>query len=262
MRCGWIPDLPDARDVTYDVPEQVRSAGLPERVDLRADCPPVQDQGQLESCTAHAIGAAIEFDQAKQELPDRFTPSRLFIYYWERWLEDKVESNTGVMLRNGVKVINRAGAPPESLWPYDPDPVSGRFKEEPSQAASDAARHQRAVSYQRIARDVDDMKACLASGYPFMFGFTVYERFESDEVRRTGRASMPRPAERAVTGHAVLAVGYVDSDQRFLVRNSWGSDWGMDGYFTMPYAYLLQRSLARDFWTIRVLGDGPHPRGA
>ena len=97
------------------------------------------------------------------------------------------------------------------------------------------------------------MKGCLASGYPFVFGFTVYESFESQQVAHDGHALMPQPNEQVLGGHAVLAVGYDDSNQWFIVRNSWGVNWGMQGYFTLPYAYLTLRSLSSDFWTIRVV---------
>jgi C1A family cysteine protease len=97
------------------------------------------------------------------------------------------------------------------------------------------------------------MRGCLASGYPFVFGFTVYESFESQDVAKTGVVPMPSPNEQTVGGHAVLAVGYDDSQQRFIVRNSWGPDWGMKGYFTIPYAYLTQSNLSDDFWTIRLI---------
>src|SRR5215469_10984354 len=83
---GWHPDLPDHRDFMYAVPAVVAAAALPAKVDLRPQCPPVYDQGQLGSCTANAIAGAIEFDQKKQSLPD-FIPSRLFIYYNERAME-------------------------------------------------------------------------------------------------------------------------------------------------------------------------------
>ena len=90
---------------------------------------------------------------------------------------------------------------------------------------------------------------CLADGYPFVFGFTVYESFETEKVKRTGIVPMPKKNERPVGGHAVLAVGYNQKQKRFLVRNSWGKAWGKDGYFTMPYEYL--ETQAADFWTIR-----------
>jgi C1A family cysteine protease len=97
------------------------------------------------------------------------------------------------------------------------------------------------------------MRGCLAAGYPFVFGFTVYQSFESADVARTGRVELPRPGEGVVGGHAVMAVGYDDLAERFVVRNSWGTGWGKRGYFTMPYAYLTQSSLADDFWTIRAV---------
>jgi C1A family cysteine protease len=97
------------------------------------------------------------------------------------------------------------------------------------------------------------MRECLAEGYPFVFGFSVYEAFESEEVAKTGRLNLPQHGEKQLGGHAVMATGYDDGDQRVLVRNSWGTDWGMKGYFTMPYDYVSNDNLADDFWTLREL---------
>jgi C1A family cysteine protease len=70
-------------------------------------------------------------------------------------------------------------------------------------------------------------------------------------VARTGKLNMPKPGEKVLGGYAVMAVGYNDKHKRFTIRNSWGTDWGKQGYFTMPYAYLDDRDLSDDFWTIR-----------
>ena len=91
----------------------------------------------------------------------------------------------------------------------------------------------------------------MAGGYPFEFGFTVYESFESQEVAQTGVVPMPQQTEKVLGGHAVMAVGYDDAQQRIIVRNSWGTSWGQQGYFTMPYAYLTNHQLSSDFWTIQ-----------
>lgn len=247
-RYGWIPDLPDQRDRLYAPPPMAAEA-LPERVDLRRDCPPVYDQGELGSCTANAIAAAFEFDQMKERLPSIFTPSRLFIYYNERAMEGTVSIDAGAQIRDGIKSVAAQGAPPESLWPYD----VAKFAQQPPPSVYAAALQSTALLYFRLNQRADVLKGCLASGYPFVFGFTVYEGFEGQEVASTGHAGMPTFGESVIGGHAVLAVGYDDPDGWFLVRNSWGQTWGLEGYFTLPYAYVLSASLARDFWTVRVV---------
>jgi C1A family cysteine protease len=244
---GWNPDLPDVRDHLFAAAPQVLAA-LPPKVDLRPECPPVYDQGKLGSCTANAIGGALQFDQMKQKERD-FAPSRLFIYYCEREVEGTVDSDSGAMIRDGIKCVNREGAPPEDDWPYDIE----KFRDKPSQKAYDDAELHQALTYQRVPRTLSQMKGCLAGGYPFVFGFRVYESFESDEVARTGEAPLPKPDEQALGGHAVLAVGYDDDSQRFIVRNSWGEKWAEKGYFTLPYAYLNERGLASDFWAINTV---------
>jgi C1A family cysteine protease len=203
----------------------------------------------LGSCTANAIGGAIEFDRMKQKLTD-FVPSRLFIYYNERLIEGTVNSDSGAQIRDGIKTVASQGVCPEPEWPYD---ITKFTTKPPAKAYKDAGTD-RAVSYQSLIQDLNQMKGCLASGYPFVFGFTVYESFESAAVANSGHAPMPAPSERAIGGHAVMAVGYEDANQWFVVRNSWGRGWGLAGYFTLPYTYLIQSGLSSDFWTIRIVG--------
>jgi len=247
QRYGWIPDLPDHRDQLYTAPLQYLQA-LPPSVDLRPKCPPVYDQGQLGSCTANAIAGAIEFDLMKQDA-QVFTPSRLFIYYNERAIEGTVDSDSGAMIRDGIKSVVQQGDCPETLWPYD----IAKFADDPPKSCYQQAVQHRVVLYQRLIQDLNQMKGCLASGSPFVFGFTVYKSFEDDAVAQSGHAPMPAAGEQTLGGHAVAAVGYDDSQQWFICRNSWGSGWGMQGYFTLPYAYLTQASLSDDFWTIRLV---------
>jgi C1A family cysteine protease len=192
QRFGWLPDLPDHRDHLYAAP-LVNLGILPATVDLRTTCPPVYDQGQLGSCTANAIAGAIQFDRLKESKTD-FVPSRLFIYYNERVIEGTVNTDSGAMIRDGIKSVATQGDAPEADWPYD------------------------------------------------ITKFT-----------QTGQVNMPGPNEQEVGGHAVVAVGYDDAQQRFIVRNSWGTGWGMAGYFTMPYTYLTEPNLSDDFWTVRVV---------
>src|SRR4051812_29322339 len=228
----------------YSAPEPVL-AKLPRAVDLRDTCPPPYDQGQLGSCTANAIAGAFEFDERKQGLGD-FMPSRLFIYYNERAMEGTIDTDAGAMIRDGIKSVAKLGVCPETIWDYD----IPRFRERPPGEAYEQALEHQVVVYRRVLNRLHQMQACLAQGYPFVFGFTVYESFESDEVAKTGVVPLPPRTEQVIGGHAVLAVGYDDAEQRFIVRNSWGPNWGDGGYCHMPYAYLSDPQLARDFWAI------------
>ncbi|MFA7280879.1 MAG: C1 family peptidase [Sterolibacterium sp.] len=221
---GWLPDLPDYRDHRYAAPRKVL-AQLPRKIDLRPQCPPVLDQGELGACTAHAIASAHRYDQMRQKAARNFLPSRLFIYYNERAMEHTVKEDAGAMIRDGIKSIAKLGACPESLWPYD---ILKFTRKPPARAYVEAEKHQ-AIAYQRLTQSMTQMKGCLAAGTPFVFGFSVYESFESSRVAKTGRMTMPVPDEKSLGGHAVLAVGYDDAKQVFIAMNSWSAAWGDHG---------------------------------
>ena len=245
---GWVPDLPDHRDFMYSAVLRV-PARLPRSVDLRYLCSRVEDQGQLGSCTGNALAGALEFLERKDKVS--FVDfSRLFIYYNERLIEHTTKADAGAMIRDGIKTLAKQGVCSEKTWPY----VISKFAVKPNAACYKEALQHRITSYHRIMT-LDEMRACLAEGFPFVFGFSVYESFESQAVARTGIVNMPKPKEGQVGGHAVMAVGYDDSKKRFIVRNSWGDDWGMKGYFTIPYQYVADRNLSDDFWTIRRGGQ-------
>lgn len=241
---GWVPDVPDRRDLYLATPR----IKLPTKVDLRQLFPePPYDQGELGSCTANAAAGVVQFDLNKQGLPV-IMPSRLFVYFVERTLEGSVGEDAGATIRDSVKAINK-GYPEESLWPYD----IGRFADKPPKSVYAAAKSHRCVKYQRVQRTAFSMKACLARGFPFLLGFSVYESFESAAVARTGKVPMPKSSETMLGGHAVVCCGYDDKAGMWTCRNSWGGDWGDGGYFTLPYAYLLDENLADDFWAVSLV---------
>jgi len=241
---GWLPDFPDRRDWMYSSLEHpVRR--MPVMTDLRSGCSAVEDQGELGSCTANALAGALEFLQKKEgaQIEEK---SRLFIYYNERVIGHSVGDDSGAQLRDGIKTLVKQGACRESMWPYNPD----KFTVKPPDACYRDALDHRVTRYRRIVT-VREMKSCLAEGFPFVFGFMVFNSFETPRVARSGLIDMPGKREVPLGGHAVMAVGYDERTSRFIVRNSWGKNWGMKGYCTMPYEYLESRDLAGDFWTIR-----------
>lgn len=244
VRYGWKPDIPDLRDykLTY------RKVGkLPARVDLfdPVGCP-VFNQQELGSCTANAVGAAYRMACIRMGETDSITPSRLFLYYNTRQIEGTTDVDSGASLRNTIKSIAAYGVCRENLCPY----VIGRFRDRPSEQAYVNGEKHQAVLYRKLAQTLSQLKACLADGRPFVFGFSVYDSFESDEVAETGVMLMPKKRETCMGGHAVMAVGYDDATSRIKVQNSWGADWGDGGCFHMPYKYAVRRGLAADFWTL------------
>ena len=144
--------------------------------------------------------------------------------------------------------MNELGAPAEKLWPYK----IAKFAKKPTQAAYRSAKAHQALSYERLDNSsLTALKSCLALGYPFAFGFTCYDYFESNQIAKDGILKMPGAEENVVGGHAVVCVGYDDALSMVIVRNSWAEDWGVKGYFYMPYAYITNKDLADDFWVIR-----------
>jgi C1A family cysteine protease len=249
---GWVSDLPDIRDFLYK-PKRGAKSALPAKADITKakgyfGC---YDQLQLGSCTANAIAAALQFDALIQGKPLNENPSRLFIYYGERVIEGTVGQDAGAQIRDGIKVVAKLGAPPESVWPYSDDAKT--FKTKPSPGAYTAGLTDTALTYKRLSRDKNliQFRASLAvDARPFVFGFSVYESFESQDVATSGIVPMPTPGEQLLGGHAVLAVGYDDKKKLVKVRNSWGPDWGQSGHFWLPYAFFTTSGLTSDFWAV------------
>lgn len=238
---GWRrPSLPRRRSMfsaTFDGP-------LPSSVDLRPGCPAIYDQADLGSCTANALGALAEFIMIKEGKP-AFVPSRLFIYYNERAMEGSVSQDAGAAISDGAQVLAVKGCPHESIWWYN----TAKFAVKPNKKVfADGLQHL-VDGVSGVEQDLTEMRKTLAAGYPIVGGFTVYDSFESDAAAATGIIPMPKHSENVLGGHAVMLVGYDDSKQWFIVRNSWGTGWGDKGYCYMPYAYWTDSQLSDDFWT-------------
>ena len=243
-RYGWRPDLPDQRDRFF----LDRVTTLPPSVDLRSGMPPVYDQGDLGSCTANAVSAALDFDRRKQG--ESFeTPSRLFVYYNERKDEGTVGTDSGASIRESIKAVTHYGACPESEWPY----IVERFAQRPGMKCYSDALLYEGLTYLSVAQSTTALKSSLALGFPVCIGISVYESFESAAVAKTGVVPLPAKSEALLGGHAALLVGYSDATDHWTFRNSWSAKWGDAGYGYLPYSYLTHSGLAADFWSLRTV---------
>jgi len=284
-RMGWLPDYPDFRDYTEETeaiqdllhPESAASAGraataatasrkraaaLPPAVDLRPWCSPVEDQGALGSCTAHAGVGIIEYYERKA-FGRHTDASRLFLYKVTRNLM-KAKGDTGAYLRTTIGAMVLFGVCPEDYWPYTDSETA--FDKEPNAFTYAFAANFQTIKYFRHdppntepGKLLTKLKTWLAKGHPAMFGFTVYNSIE--QADKTGRIPFPSPKEKIEGGHAIVAVGYDDKMKiknthnkaettgALLIRNSWGEGWGEQGYGWLPYDY-VRKGLAEDFWTI------------
>jgi len=238
-------DTIDLRDHIFCSGVYKSSAHLPDKVDLRAYCSPVVDQGALGSCTANAIASGLREYLLKKTKQPWVALSRLFLYWQERNIEGTVNEDSGAEIRDGMKVLAQIGVCPESDWPYD---ISTYTNTPTDKMVADAAAY-KVAEYHRIT-NLASLKAALAEGLPVVIGIDVYESFESDEVDNTGIVPMPDTTkEECLGGHAVLVVGYDDEKSQLIVRNSWGICWAKLGYFYLPYDYFTK--YANDCWTSR-----------
>ena len=247
---GWKNSNPDFRDFKCAIKRKTKIQSS----DLRSLMPPVYDQGQTSSCTGNAAGAAFEYDLIKQKFKP-FIPSRLFIYYNERVIENTVDQpDAGASIRDSVKALQTYGVPTEDLWKFDLEKIVTK----PTDDVYKAALKNKITSYAAVPKtDLNSLAPILTAGHPIIFGATLYDSFESEAVAKTGLVPMPGTKEGQVGGHAILIVG-VDLDKKvFIVRNSWGEGWGDKGYCYMPIDYITNPDLCDDFWVINTVSVSP-----
>lgn len=279
---GWLPPLPDFRDYTVKTPkitEITKKLKLPrslkadklssgDPVDLREFCSPVEQQGNLGSCSAHAGMGIVEYFE-RRAFNSYIDGSRLFLYKTTRNLLG-VKGDTGAWLRNVMGALVLCGIPPEKYWPYTDKPGEDPdgFDREPDAFVYSVADNYEAVKYfchdpygSNITPDaaLNSVKTYLAAGIPSMFGFFGFKSF--DYSAAPGDIPYPCPGEDAEWGHAIVAVGYDDSriikntkcntetKGALIIRNSWGPEWGENGYGYLPYDYVLN-GIALDFWSL------------
>ena len=233
-----------------DIASRMALAPLPDSVDLRGGFPEPFNQGRLGSCTANAtIGVAMyEIMQVTKKPCDML--SRLFLYYNTRDIEGTVNDDKGANLVDVIISLHKQGVCKEVNWTYSDDRET--FKKKPAPACYTEGLKCRDLDPDHtasVAQNLNTLKTILSLNCPIVVGIMIFESFESMIVAKTGVVPMPNMArERCLGGHAVVIVGY--DNQNWLMRNSWGKGWGIEGYFKLPLPYLLNPILAHDFLKI------------
>ena len=250
---GYKKDKLDERDKkrVFMTP----SVEAPSTWSLKSKFPPVYDQGKLGSCTANGITSVFEYALIREQLTD-FQPSRLFLYYNERDMEGTVATDSGAEIRDGIKTLFTLGVCPETDWPYD----ITQFAVKPPDECYKNAAFDRSVQYYRVDQTLEQLTASIRHGFPVVFGFTVFESFESETVADTGVMPMPQAGEKVLGGHCVVMVGYDNEKQAVLCRNSWSENWGDGGYFWMPYEFITNSEYCSDFWVVEKVCEGYPPK--
>lgn len=230
----------------------ISSQLLPPSFDLRTsgNMPEILDQGQIGTCAGNQISNALKFCLKKEKAALLFQPSRLFIYYFTRFLEGSpVTEDTGISVKGACDSIRKYGVCSENNWGYD----ITKYTIEPVNQAIKAAKTHINCSYLLVSQDLIHIKQALFSGFPIVFGIQIYDSFESDQVAKTGIVPMPDTSkESKLGGHSISLISYNDTTQTFTCANSWNSTWGQKGYFTLPYKYVLDPNLSSDFWQLRL----------
>jgi C1A family cysteine protease len=241
---GWVRDDLDQRDLQYAMPEQL---ALPSSVDLRSAMPEIYDQGNCNSCVGNALAASLQYERMQHNKTPNYRPSRLFLYYNARLLDGDQNYDGGCQIRLALKGINKYGYCAGELWRY----LISKVKVRPSTAAYRDGETHKVYKYESVRQDKYYLQQLLASGQPIIFGFGVYQSYQSRTVSKTGIVPLPERSERRLGGHAVLLVGYDNNRQLYKFRNSYGTGWGDAGNGYLPYAYVENPQLAGDFWIVR-----------
>jgi DNA segregation ATPase FtsK/SpoIIIE-like protein len=248
---GYRPDKQNPRDKKFSS----RDRNLPSSVDLREYLTPVENQGNSNSCTANAMAGAYEY-LANRLMGQGEDVSRLFIYYNARELDGDTSQDEGTYLRSCVRVLRKYGACSENTWSFN----LKRIHDQPGDRAYQEAAKFKIKNAYRVEVDLQAMRSSLAKGYPFAFGLQLFSSFQ--QAGSNGLVPMPDPDNESHDGgHAMLCVGYSDDDQVFIVRNSWGEDWGDCGYCYIPYDYMTKPDYNGDCWAVRQISDVDFSQG-
>ena len=222
---------------------KLKASKLPPVVDLRPYMTQIENQETLGSCSANAAAGAYEYLINRNQGINTYDVSRLFLYYNTRVLMGTEDEDSGGFLSSVLEALHKKGICNEELWPYK----IKKFAQKPPKECYQEANGNKIEKYEYVDTDLDTWKSVLAQGYPIIFGMQIFDSFQTP---RRGLISLPRRNDNNLGGHAMLCVGYSDPDNVFIVRNSWGTQWGDGGYCYIPYDYMMSDLNNGDSWVI------------
>lgn len=229
------PDIPDNRDFIVQPELEIEK----EKSYIIPNLPPIRSQGKLSSCASHAIIGCYEVMLGDLRYIEG---SELFHYFnVRRYINDKWPDNKGMTIRDACKGMQKYGFTPEYIWPY----VEEKFNNFPTESAYTLAKSYPTKQYEKLD-GLDMIKQSILSNIPVVFGIYV----NSDFRKLNKKQFIFDPKKRTTSGHAVCCVGFDDNKKVLIVRNSWGEDWGKEGYFHMTYESF--EKTAFDPWRIII----------
>lgn len=207
-------------------------------IDLRSNFTAIRNQGAVGSCVSHALASIYEYFLRCNGVvtPDL---SELFLYYNSREIDGNVNEDTGSTLQAAMKSLAEQGICDEQVWPYEPENINVK----PSEAAYQDALTRKVKTSLNVALNVDAFKSALEDGFPIAISINVFESFTTGA---RGFIPMPSPEEKQSEEHgrhAMVICGFSDEQKVFVVRNSWGLEFGDSGYCYIPYAYISNPAL-------------------
>ena len=216
---------------------------LEEEVDYSHSVKTIRNSGQEGSVVGQALATALELQILRATQEECYIGAR-HIYYMPRDATGTLDSDSGAYVKDAFDALATQGAVEEKFWPY----VPGEYRALPPVAVNTARRFR--IRETQKLENLDELRLAFSNNRPVVAEITVYQSFASPETTRTGVVTMPAPTDQVLGNHFLVIVGYNNKDKELKFVNSWGTEWGNDGFGYFPYHYI--QKYMREAWTFQL----------